>query len=427
LTLEIIKAQEEIINSKEQTILVTARPGRGKTTVALLTASRIIKDGEIAPSQTILFLTFSKNAVYQIEQASRSDLILDKEFKGRVWISTYHAFMWWVLTTFGRFHNLPADLDVMRETKGKAARNSATLVNVDESEISFYLAKNYSAIAYDDFAPLTLSMLNNSQVLRKTIQDRFPVVIVDEFQDTNQEQWQLIKLLSENSRLICFADPNQMIFRWRGASSDRLNQLIVERNAKKCLLQNKCKRTDDHNLLDFAEAILDNNIGSESEQTIWKKRFLVSYPGHNALGYYLKEQIRSFYIDFQKRKSDRQSPSIAIAAYSNNTAKAIQDALAKSTQKAPKTYHCNLLEGQVDDAIDELLLHLAAWISGGVTNQLLQAMKLVGGFLIPDITKANNSLSTLLSPEKLLSKEIQPYSRKESILVCSTGYYWNVV
>ena len=104
--------------------------------------------------------------------------------------------MWWVLTTFGRFHDLPANLDVMRETKGKDARNSATLVNVDESEISFYLAKNYSAIAYDDFAPLTLSILNNSQVLRKVIQNRFPVVIVDEFQDTNQEQWQLIKLLS---------------------------------------------------------------------------------------------------------------------------------------------------------------------------------------------------------------------------------------
>lgn len=414
MALEDIKEQQVIINSREKTVLVTARPGRGKTTVALLTAGRIISDEEIKPSQTVLFLTFSRNAVYQIEQAS--GLILDKETKSRLWISTYHAFMWWVLRTFGRFHNLPTRLDVMRETMGKAARNSANLIDIDMPEMPFYLARNYSAITYEDFAPLTLSLMNNSHVLLNAIRNRFPVVIVDEFQDTNQEQWELIKLISENSRLICFADPNQMIFRWRGASGNRLNQLVVQRNAKEYFLQSNCKRTEEHTLLDFAEAILDNKTGSVNEQIVWRNRFLVSYPGVNALGYYLKGQIRSFYQDYQKRKPAHPIPSIAIAAFSNNAAKAIQDALAKSTPKAQKTYNCSLLEGQVDDAVEELLIQLAAWVSGGVTRHLVQAMKLVGGLLIQDVTKANNSLLALLSPEKLLSKEIQSKGITKDVL-----------
>lgn len=406
MTFEIIEEQQKIINSKEPSLLVTARPGRGKTTVALLTANRIIKDREISPTQTILFLTFSKNAVYQIEQASGE--ILDKQTRNSLWISTYHAFMWWILTTFGRFHNLPNKLDVMQGTKGKAIRSSASLENISKSEMPFYLAKKYSSIEYDDFSPLALSILTNSQVLSKTIQNRFPVIIVDEFQDTNQEQWQLIKTLSENSRLICFADPNQMIFRWRGASGDRLNQFINERHAKECFLQTKCKRTEESALLDFAEAILDNKAGNINEREERRKRFLTSYPGPNALGYSLKTIIRSFYTDFQKRKTNKRSPSIVIAAYSNSTAKAIQDALAKPTEHAKYTYDCDLLESQADDVIEELLLHLAAWASGGEEAQLLQSINLVGGLIVSDASKTNASLAALFTPSKLLSGEIQP-------------------
>jgi DNA helicase-2/ATP-dependent DNA helicase PcrA len=414
LALKRTKEQQDILDAQEQTILVTARPGRGKTTVAILLAECIIRDKQINSSQQVLFLTFSRNAVYQIEQASGQ--ILDTEIKNRLWIANYHSFMWWTLSVFGRFHGLPRKLGVMGKTKAKAARMAASRANVEKDQLGFFFARTLLAISYDDFAPLTLALLRNSDNVCAMIRHRFPVVLVDEFQDTNAEQWELVKIIAEGSRLVCFADPDQMIYRWRGASGDRLNQLLNERQAKLYPLQQKCLRTDEHDLLDFAEAILDDKPGSARERAMRKRRFLMAYPGRNALGYYLKMVIREFYSDFQKRDVQVRFPSIAIAAYSNGDAKAIQDALGRSTEKAPKTYRCSLLEGDVDDVLDELLIHLAAWAAGDERKELEQAIQLIGGMLTSDISKASGPIASLFAPKDLLDGRTQPRATAKHVI-----------
>jgi DNA helicase-2/ATP-dependent DNA helicase PcrA len=414
LALERIKEQQDILDAQEQTILVTARPGRGKTTVALLLAERIIRDKQINSSQRVLFLTFSRNAVYQIEQASGQ--ILDSGIRSRLWIATYHSFMWWLLSVFGRFHGLPRKLDVMRKTKARTAKMAACQANVENNQLCFFLARNLSAISYDDFAPLALDLLRNSDNVCAMIRHRFPIALVDEFQDTNAEQWELIKIIAEGSRLVCFADPDQMIYRWRGASGDRLNQLQTERQARLYPLQKKCLRTDEHDLLDFAEAILDDKPGSPKERAMRKRRFLISYPGRNALGYYLKVTLRGFYRDFQNRSAQVPFPSIAIAAYSNGDAKAIQDALGKPTKKAIKTYRCSLLEGDMDDVLDELLIHLAAWAAGDERKELEQAIQLIGGMLTSDVSKASRPIASLFAPKELLDGRIQPRGAAKQVV-----------
>lgn len=406
MALKRIKEQQDILDAQEQTILVTARPGRGKTTVALLLAERIIRDKQINSSQRVLFLTFSRNAVYQIEQASGQ--ILETRIRSHLWIATYHSFMWWLLSVFGRFHGLPRKLDVMRKTKARTAKMAARQANVEKNQLCFFLARNLSAISYDDFAPLALDLLRNSDNVCAMIRHRFPIVLVDEFQDTNAEQWELIKIIAEGSRLVCFADPDQMIYRWRGASGDRLNQLQSERQARLYPLQKKCLRTDEHDLLDFAEAILDNRPGSPKECAKRKRRFLISYPGRNALGYYLKVTLREFYRDFQNRNAQVRFPSIAIAAYSNGDARAIQGALGKPTEKATKTYRCSLLEGDMDDVLDELLIHLAAWAAGDERKELEQAIQLIGGMLTSDVSRASRPVASLFAPKELLDRRIQP-------------------
>ena len=405
MALSCIKEQQEILDAEEQSILVTARPGRGKTTVALLLSERVIGGQEIAPWQNVLLLTFSRTAVYQIQQASGQ--ILDAGIRRQLCIATYHSFMWWLLSVFGRFHGLPCRLDVMRDTKARAARMAAIQSAISEADMPRFLARDLAAISYSEFAPLSLDLLRGSENVRCMLRQRFPIVIVDEFQDTNAEQWELIKTISQGSRLVCFADPDQMIFRWRGASGERLNQLCTERQAKSYSLENKCLRTGESEILAFAEAILDDKPGSIGERAKRRKRFLVAYPGHNALGYYLKGVIRSFYSDYRRRGSQRPLPSIAVAAYSNESARVIQDALTSPDPSAQNVYRCALLEGESDDALDELIAHLAAWAAGGERWELVQAVRLAGGMLVTDISNASGPLAPLFAPEKLLSNRSQ--------------------
>ena len=409
--------QEAIIkafDADDRNILVVARPGRGKTTTALHLAEHIIKNKKIDAAQQVLFLTFSRNSVYQIKQAGSKNL--DKEIQKRLLIATYHSFIWWLISGFGRFHGLPPKLDVTGKAKARVIRAAAINSGIPEDQKCFFSAKEFYSISYDEFVPLALNLLSKSVNLCKAISHRFPVIIIDEFQDTNGGQWELIKIISKRSRLICLADPDQMIYSWRGACEDRLQQLIDECDAKRYSLQQKSMRTGEQYLLDFAESILDNNAGSASIQNEYRKRFLRSYKGQNALGYSLKSIIREFYSDFKKRNSQERYPTIAFAAYPNRMAKVIQEALGKQTPKAPKTYSCGILQGEIDDSLKELVVHLSMWIASKDYIELEQSMQLIGGILSSDNLKPNDPLASLFSPKKLIDGSIKPRGATKTIL-----------
>lgn len=393
------------INSHDQNILVEARPGRGKTTTALLIAEHIIEKKKIDTYQQVLFLTFSRNSVYQIKQAGRKNL--DNQIQKRLSISTYHSFMWWLISGFGRFHGIPSKLDVTGKAKARVIRAEANELGIDEDQRCFFSAKKFNSISYDEFASITLALLSKSENLCKAISHRFPIIIVDEFQDTNIEQWELIKIISQNSRLICFADPDQMIYGWRGACDDRLQQLIDERSAKRYPLQQKSMRTSEYDILNFAESFLDNNLDNLELCKKYNRKFLRDYHGQNALGYHLKEAILQFTKDFRKRGMQDKYPTIAIAAYSNATARAIQESLGKPTAKAPKTYKCCILQSEMDDSLKELIIHLSIWLIGRDSLELARAMQLIGGILAPKNSETANALASLFFPKKLIDKSVK--------------------
>jgi DNA helicase II / ATP-dependent DNA helicase PcrA len=392
-----IPKQEAVICCDDPCFLVTSRPGRGKTSVALWFAEHQLKQGELSPSQKILFLTFSRNAVYQISTASGS--LLDKSIQSRLQIATYHSFMWWLIQTFGRYSGLPPQLELIWETKARSVTHGC---GCEQLKLPFFLACQAGGITYDCFAPLTLSLLK-SKTVRKGLAGLFPIIVVDEFQDTNDEQWDLIKLLAKHSRIGCFADPDQMIHRFRGASDIRLSQLISEQGAKHYKLQDECLRTDDHDLLDFAEAILDNRPVSTIEKKSWKKRFLVDYHGPNARSTSLKMVLHNFKGDFNKRNKDA-SPSIALAGYSNNTAALIRSELKKPTKKFNYTISCKILEPDEDESIEDLILHTALWNTTKSIDDLKFSIRIIGSIISPkDISKASGPIQSLFYPDALLS------------------------
>lgn len=74
---------------------------------------------------------------------------------------------------------------------------------------------------FDDLLMLTLKILKENDDVRKHWQSKYDIFLVDEFQDTNNVQYQLVKLLlSPTCKLTVVGDPDQTIYTWRGAKND---------------------------------------------------------------------------------------------------------------------------------------------------------------------------------------------------------------
>jgi DNA helicase-2/ATP-dependent DNA helicase PcrA len=84
---------------------------------------------------------------------------------------------------------------------------------------------NNNFIDYDDMVTLACRLLENNEVARKRIQQRYDYILVDEFQDTNYAQLHLVHLLADGGNLTCVADDDQCIYRFRGAYLSNINQL----------------------------------------------------------------------------------------------------------------------------------------------------------------------------------------------------------
>ena len=78
-------------------------------------------------------------------------------------------------------------------------------------------------MCFDLFAPYVGDILHGSERIRKLMAAMYPVIILDEFQDTNAPQWRVVQALGEFCRLIALADPEQRIYDWIGADPKRSN------------------------------------------------------------------------------------------------------------------------------------------------------------------------------------------------------------
>lgn len=79
---------------------------------------------------------------------------------------------------------------------------------------------------FDLFARLVAQLFQRSVRLANIYCDAYPMVILDEFQDTNADEWALIRQLGRHSRLIALGDPEQRIYEFRGADPRRLGEFV---------------------------------------------------------------------------------------------------------------------------------------------------------------------------------------------------------
>src|SRR5438067_9640086 len=131
--------------------------------------------------------------------------------------------------------------------------------------------KESSALDFDDLLLKTVELFEQSERVRAKYAGQFRFVMVDEYQDTNRPQYLLIRRLAEVHRNLCVVgDPDQSIYKWRGA--DLRNLLDFEQDfgeAKIVKLERNYRSTQI--ILDAASAVISQNR-NRKDKHLWTDR-----------------------------------------------------------------------------------------------------------------------------------------------------------
>ena len=223
----------------EAHLLVTGGPGSGKTTISIMKAAQIASR-DIRAGQRILFLSFARATVSRVIEAIEQDQTITQEQKKNIEVDTYHSFFWQILKTHGYLLGLPRRLDILTPPNEAIAlskirsqypkRNLTPDQKIQKRQAEeterYRLAHEDGRLCFDYFASYVARLLGTSDKLRKLLGTMYPVIILDEFQDTSNDQWAAVKELGKYSRLIALADPEQRIYEWLGADPARLDHFI---------------------------------------------------------------------------------------------------------------------------------------------------------------------------------------------------------
>ena len=240
--MELSNGQKEFLET-EGHALVTGGAGSGKTTVAILKAASLSHDLPF-PSQKILFLSFARPTIARVEEAIQKNAEISKVERAAIEVDTYHSFFWLIISAHGYLLGLPRKLEVL-----EGYNEAEILLNLRESyggkpnpqkspeekvrydcyqkelgDIRWACAKTEGKIAFDLFAPIAAQLLQQSARIRELVSLKYPYILLDEFQDTDADQWEVVTQLGKLSTLISLADPEQQIYRWKGADPKRLSQ-----------------------------------------------------------------------------------------------------------------------------------------------------------------------------------------------------------
>jgi DNA helicase-2/ATP-dependent DNA helicase PcrA len=294
LTAGLNNQQQQALQVGLGPVLVLAGPGSGKTRVLTHRIAHLITNLGVQP-YNILAVTFTNKAAR--EMSARVETILGQRPRG-LSLGTFHSICARLLRNeaaslpfnerfviydsddqTGLVRNALREMNIdtkLHNPSGIHARISQAkneLLLPEEMPVNNYrdevVARVYAryqqmlltsnALDFDDLLLWTARLLEDNIEVRKRYSQRFEHVLVDEFQDTNQAQYSLLKhLASFHHNLYVVGDTDQSIYRWRGA--DYRNVLRFEKDfpdAQVILLEQNYRSTQ--RILDAAMAVIDRN------------------------------------------------------------------------------------------------------------------------------------------------------------------------
>ncbi len=286
--------QRAAVTAGEGPTLVLAGPGSGKTRVLTNRIAFLISDIGI-PAHHIMAVTFTNKAA--AEMRARVENILGGRLDG-LQIGTFHAICARLLrieaehTAYGRDYTIYDSDDQVKlvETLLKAQNidtkkykpygvlNAISGAKNELIEPDDYRSRDYfgevvsriyplyqkrlqdsNAMDFDDLLMQTVLLFRRNAEVREKYQKRYEHVLVDEFQDTNQAQYQLVRLLGEpQENVFVVGDEDQGIYAFRGADYRNVNQFRHDYPAARVIILAQNYRST-NTIVQAARAVIDKN------------------------------------------------------------------------------------------------------------------------------------------------------------------------
>lgn len=247
-----LTSDKKLLLKADGHLLALGGPGSGKTYISLLKAHHIIRSGGIKTGQHILFLSFARATIARVAQ--QAGLILPKADRSALEINTYHGFAWRLLQSHGYLVNKTKTVRLLPPPEA-ASRLAETSMGTREAEKE-RLFNDEGLLHFDLFAAVSAELLTKSKALRRIICDAYPIIILDEFQDTNFDEWQMIKVLGSESTLIALADADQRIYEFRGADPRRIGEFITSYNPRQFDFGSENNRSNGTDIAIFGNDLL---------------------------------------------------------------------------------------------------------------------------------------------------------------------------
>src|SRR5438128_3893002 len=298
--------QLHAVESAEGPVLILAGAGSGKTRVITYRVAHLIENKEVRP-ESVLAVTFTNKAADQMKTRSRS--LLHAVRSGDPVISTFHSFCVRLLrreiealgysrdfTIYDESDQLQVIKPAMKDLKvddrlvtartiqsriSHAKNHGKTPQNLldDSWEPSWEYTANVfneyekrlrksNALDFDDLLIKTVEVFDKFPQVAEKYSTHFQYSMVDEYQDTNRQQYRLVRHLARVHDNICVGgDEDQSIYRWRGA--DIQNILSFEKDfprVRTIKLEQNYRSTK--NILAAASAVVANNEMRKGK-TLW--------------------------------------------------------------------------------------------------------------------------------------------------------------
>jgi DNA helicase-2/ATP-dependent DNA helicase PcrA len=285
--------QRQAVCAGKGPVLVLAGPGSGKTRVLTQRVAYLIANEGVRPYQ-ILAVTFTNKAAREMEHRVQ-DLLGEEATQGML-LGTFHAICARLLRR--EAEHLPVESNfviydaddqerlvksIIREfnLNDKLYRPASVHASISKAKNDLLGADDYpitnyrdevvkriyaeyqkrliasNAVDFDDLLVYTARLLEEVPQVREKYAQRFIHVLVDEFQDTNLAQYSLIKhLASVHKNIFCVGDPDQSVYRWRGADWRNVQRFESDYPEAQVILLEQNYRSR-QNILDAAMSVID--------------------------------------------------------------------------------------------------------------------------------------------------------------------------
>jgi DNA helicase-2/ATP-dependent DNA helicase PcrA len=281
-------AQQEAVKTIDGPVLILAGAGSGKTKTITSRLAYLLAQG--IPASSILTLTFTNKAATEMRERALS-LIEDKTYPPL--LCTFHKFgllfLKFNMEKLGRRNSFVViDTDDKKRiiksfgidmpvglVANEISRYKNSLIDPalawEKAELPNYkkIAQTYeqyekyikdnNLVDFDDLLVLPYKILDENEDLCRETSERYKYIMVDEYQDTNDLQYRLIRKICSTHENICVVgDDDQSIYGWRGANIKNILDFKDEfSNTKIIKLENNYRSTT--NILKAANELIEHN------------------------------------------------------------------------------------------------------------------------------------------------------------------------